>query len=332
MKAVPLLEVDDLVVHFPAKGAGPLALRRRSIKAVNGVSLILQTGETLGIVGESGGGKTTLGRAMLGLGPITSGQVLLSGEEVAGRGRGAAARLHRETAMVFQDPFGALNPLMTIGQTLAEVLHVRGRLPWGETAEAVAELMLRVGLDPALAARRPSALSGGQCQRIGIARALAVEPRLIVADECVAALDVSIQGQIINLFTEMKERRDLALIFIAHDLSLVRRLCDRVAVMYLGRFVEEGPTERVFRAPRHPYTMALLRAMPKLDPDDRLTDGALRGEPAGPLDLPSGCPFHPRCPVAQARCAEDPAPSLRREGSHGWACVLDPSDIIRTAA
>ena len=332
MKAMPLLEVDDLVVHFPARGAGPLGLRRRSVKAVNGVSLTLQAGETLGIVGESGSGKSTLGRAILGLGPITSGHVSLSGEEVAGPGRAAAARLHRETAMVFQDPFNALNPLMTVGQTLAEVLHVHGRLPRGSAADAVVALMLRVGLRPEFASRRPSALSGGECQRVGIARALAVEPRLIVADECVAALDVSIQGQIINLFIEMKERRDLALIFIAHDLSLVRRLCDRVAVMYLGRLVEEGPIERIFRAPRHPYTMALLRAMPKLDPDDRLPDDALRGEPPSPLDLPSGCPFHPRCPVAQARCAEDPAPPLRREGGHGWACVLDPPDLIRTGA
>lgn len=328
----PLLEVDDLTVHFPAPGGGALGLKRRSVKALNGVSLTLQAGETLGIVGESGSGKSTLGRAILGLGPITSGHVALSGEDITEGGRAARARLRRETAMVFQDPFNALNPRMTVSQTLREVLHVHGRLPRGGEAEAVAALLRRVGLQPDLASRRPAALSGGQCQRVGIARALAVEPRLIVADECVAALDVSIQGQIINLFIEMKAQRDLAMIFIAHDLSIVRRLCDRVAVMYLGRLVEEGPVERVFAAPRHPYTAALLRAVPQIDPDRRLPEDPVRGEPPSPIDLPPGCPFHPRCPSAQAQCAADPPPTLRREAGHAWACILDPQVSLVTAA
>jgi peptide/nickel transport system ATP-binding protein len=328
----PLLEVDDLVVHFPAPGGGPLGLSRRSVKALNGVSLTLAPGETLGIVGESGSGKSTLGRAILGLGPVTSGRISFMGEDVTAGTASVWKRLRRNTAMVFQDPFNALNPLMTVGQTLGEVLRVHRKVGRGGEREAIAALLRRVGLPPEFAGRRPAALSGGQCQRIGIARALAVEPCLIVADECVAALDVSIQGQIINLLIEMKAQRDLALIFIAHDLSIVRRLCDRVAVMYLGRIVEEGPVERVFHAPRHPYTAALLRAVPALDPASPLPDDLVRGEPPSPLDLPAGCPFHPRCPVVQPVCRADPPPMLRRDAGHAWACVHDPQSRLVTAA
>lgn len=210
---------------------------------------------------------------------------------------------------------------------IAEVLRVHCKLPRGGVNARVAELLELVGLRPQMAARQPHQLSGGQCRRAGIARALAVEPRLIVADECVAALDVSIQGQIVNLFMELTERMDLALTLIAHDLGLVRRLCLRVAVMYLGRIVEEAPTEELFRRPRHPYTAALIRVIPEIDPDRRLPVEPLPGEPPSPLDLPQGCAFHPRCAYAQDACRADPPPFLRRDAGHAWACIL-PLGIV----
>ncbi|MBB3950101.1 peptide/nickel transport system ATP-binding protein [Aureimonas jatrophae] len=322
-----ILEADDVVVRFPGPGAGLLGLQRRSVQAVNGVSLQVRRGETIGIVGESGSGKSTLGRALLGLEPISGGHVLLDGLAVSDGRRADLRMLRRRTAMVFQDPANSLNPRLTVGETLAEVLRVHGKAPRGGTAPRIAELLAMVGLDPALAGRRPAALSGGQCQRVGIARALAVEPSLVVADECVAALDVSIQGQVINLFLDLKERIGLTLIFIAHDLAIVRRLCDRVAVMYLGRIVEEGPTESVFREPRHPYTAALIASIPEIDPDIALPLAPMGGEPPSPLAPPPGCPFHPRCPYAEDRCRTGPAPALRRVDDHGWACILEPGTL-----
>ncbi|MBB4002117.1 peptide/nickel transport system ATP-binding protein [Aurantimonas endophytica] len=327
MRAAPLVETDDVVLHFPVSGGGPLGLSRRTVKALNGVSLTVRPGETIGIVGESGSGKSTLGRALLGLEEVTSGHVTFDGIDVTSGRRQDLVRLRHETAMVFQDPMNALNPRLRVGEAIAEVLRVHKKVPTKRIGQRVAELLGLVGLDPALASRRPQALSGGQCQRVGIARALAVEPKLIVADECVAALDVSIQGQIINLFIDLKERMDLTLVFIAHDLSIVRRLCDRVAVMYLGRIVEEGPTEAVFAAPRHPYTAALIASIPEIDPDIPLPAAPMQGEPPSPLDLPAGCPFHPRCPYAEPQCRTDPPPTLRRRDNHGWACILDPSHL-----
>ncbi|BDA84373.1 ABC transporter ATP-binding protein [Aureimonas sp. SA4125] len=327
MTGRPILEVDDLVVRFAAPGGGALGLRPRFLHAVNGVSLRVAAGETVGIVGESGSGKSTLGRAILGLEPSHSGHVDFDDIRVSGGRREALARLRRETAMVFQDPASALNPKMTVGATLGEVLRVHRKVPRGAEAARVAELLETVGLDPALASRRPAALSGGQCQRVGIARALAVEPKLVIADECVAALDVSIQGQIINLFLDLKEQIGLTLIFIAHDLAIVRRLSDRVAVMYLGRIVEEGPTEAVFSAPRHPYTAALIAAIPEIDPDHTLPEAPVMGEPPSPLALPPGCAFHPRCAFAQDVCRSGPPPSLNRADDHGWACILPPGSL-----
>jgi peptide/nickel transport system ATP-binding protein len=323
MKAdAPLLVVDDLEVRFPASGTGLFGLGNRAVRAVDGVSLRLGAGETLGLVGESGSGKSTLGRAILGLTDITAGSVVYDGRRVSDRGRDDLAALRRETAMVFQDPYGALNPRQAVGAAVAEVLTVHRKVPQAQVADRVADLFRLVGLDPSLADRRPHALSGGQCQRVGIARALAVEPRLIIADECVAALDVSIQGQIINLLMDLQARMRLGLIFIAHDLAIVRRLCDRVAVMYLGRIVEEGPTAEVFRAPRHPYTAALIRAIPEIDPDRRLPAEPLGGDPPSPLDPPAGCRFHPRCPSVLDTCRRDPPPVERREGDHRWTCVI----------
>ena len=241
-----LLQIKDLEVRFAASGSGMFGLHKQWVRAVNGVSLNLAAGETLGLVGESGSGKSTLGRAILHLNPISAGQVLFDGIDMAHGSAVDIARLRHETAMIFQDPYAALNPRHTIGETLAELLRVQRKVAPQQIARRVDELLELVGLRPELAARKPGSLSGGQCQRVGIARALAVEPRLIVADECVAALDVSIQGQIINLLLELQRRMNLAILFIAHDLAIVRRLCDRVAVMYLGQIVEEAQDVNIF--------------------------------------------------------------------------------------
>lgn len=286
------------------------------------MSLNLAAGETLGLVGESGSGKSTLGRAILHLNPITAGQVLFDGIDMAHGSAVDIARLRHETAMIFQDPYAALNPRHTIGETIAEVLRVQRKVPAERIPARVNELLDLVGLRPELASRKPGSLSGGQCQRVGIARALAVEPRLIIADECVAALDVSIQGQIINLLLELQQRMNLAILFIAHDLAIVRRLCDRVAVMYLGKIVEEGPVEAVFTSPRHPYTAALIKAIPEIDPHRPLPTEPLPGEPPSPLHLPTGCAFHPRCRYARTMCSVvlPPTHSLHE---HRYSCVLE---------
>ena len=326
MKRPPLMIADDVSVEFPVQGGMP-GFSRRVLRAVNGVTLQVRPGEALGLVGESGSGKSTLGRALLGLEPVTNGAVSFDGTRVSGGTRAALDRLRRETAMVFQDPYGALNPRLTAAQAVAEVLEVHRKVPRSEVAARVSELLELVGLRPEHGTRRPASLSGGQCQRVGIARALAVEPRLIVADECVAALDVSIQGQIINLFMELREQLDLSLIFIAHDLAIVRRLCDRVAVMYLGRIVEEGPTEQVFTDPRHPYTAALIRAIPEIDPDRPLPATPLEGDPPSPMRLPPGCAFHPRCPHARSECRGDPPPAERTEPGRRWSCILGPGTV-----
>ena len=318
--STPLLRVEDLAVHF--KAGGGIGRKAKLVRAVNGVSFELQPGETLGLVGESGCGKSTLGRALLHLGAITEGRVLFDGIDVGGADAAGIARLHRETAMIFQDPYNALNPRLAIGNAIAEVLQVHAKVPPAGIKARVAELMQLVGLSPDLADRRPAALSGGQCQRAGIARALAINPKLIIADECVAALDVSIQAQIINLLIELKSRMNLALIFIAHDLGVVRRLCDRVIVMYLGRIVEEGLTEDVFCQPQHPYTRALMRAIPEIDPDRGLPEDPLGGEPPSPLDIPAGCAFHPRCPDVMPACRSGPAPAKLFVNNCQVACHL----------
>ncbi len=316
-----LLQVKDLQVRFAAPGAGPFGMSRQWLTAVNGVSLSLEAGEVLGLVGESGSGKSTLGRAILRLNDIHAGQVLFDGVDVTRGHKVDLQRLRHETAMIFQDPYAALNPRLSIGQTIAEVLRVQGAVAAPLIPARVDELLTLVGLRPELAGRKPGELSGGQCQRVGIARALAVEPRLIVADECVAALDVSIQGQIINLLLELRERMNLAILFIAHDLAIVQRLCSRVAVMYLGQIVEQGPTDAVFGAPRHPYTAALIQSIPHIDPNRPLASDPLPGEPPSPLDLPGGCAFHPRCRQAQPSCADIPPPTRQLAG-HSYRCVL----------
>ncbi|MDD0976428.1 ABC transporter ATP-binding protein [Pseudomonas fontis] len=315
-----LLQVKDLHVQFSAAGGGLFGLRPGKVNAVNGASLTLAAGQTLGLVGESGCGKSTLARAILQLNTPSAGQVLFDGIDMTQGHKVDIARLRRETAMIFQDPYSALNPGQRIGQILAEVLLVQRKVPVEQIPARVVELLELVGLRAELAERKPGSLSGGQCQRVGIARALAVEPRLIVADECVAALDVSIQGQIINLLLALRERMGLALLFITHDLGVVRRLCDRVAVMYLGQIVEEGPVDEVFDTPHHPYTAALIQSIADIDPARRLPELTLIGEPPSPLHLPSGCAFHPRCRHALPICSET-APPSHSQGARRHACI-----------
>ncbi|MGO6674769.1 dipeptide ABC transporter ATP-binding protein [Rhizobium leguminosarum] len=269
----PLLEIDDLHVRFRAGGA-LLRGGAKTVSAVAGVSLQIMPGETVGIVGESGSGKSTLARAVLGLTPLSSGHVTFDGVDLALQKSAGLAKLRRETAMVFQDPYNALNPRLTIGQMLAEVLKVQGKVARADIPARIDALLDLVGLEREFAGRKPRSMSGGQCQRAGIARALAVGPKLIIADECVAALDVTIQAQIIELFRDLTAKMNLTLIFIAHDLAIVRNLCERVVVMYRGEIVEEGRSEEVFARPKHPYTAALIAAIPDIDPDKRLLQDA----------------------------------------------------------
>ncbi len=326
-KPYPLLEVEELSVAFPVSGG--FGLKKRYVQAVNGVSLHIYAGETLGLVGESGSGKSTLGRAILHLETASAGRVRFRGQLITDGVKPDIARLRQQTAMIFQDPFSSLNPRQTLGESISEVLRVHQKVTKADIPARVSELLTLVGLSPEHAGKRPQALSGGQCQRAGIARALAIEPRLIVADECVAALDVSIQAQIINLLMDLRENMGLAILFIAHDLAIVRRLCDRVAVMYLGRIVESGPTQTVFNAPRHPYTAALVAAIPEIDPDRPLPAHPLQGEPPSPVSLPAGCAFHPRCAHALPACRQGAVPETRHIADHAFACVLDSHSCDR---
>ena len=298
-----ILELRDVRTHFPMRRG----LRRQpagSVKAVDGVSLSLARGEVLGLVGESGCGKSTLARTILQLLPATSGTVLLGGRDLARASRRELAASRRELQMVFQDPYSSLNPRLTVYAALAEPLLVHRICPPTEVAARVARLMETVGLSPRLLRKYPHEFSGGQRQRIAIARALALEPRILVADEPVSALDVSIQAQILNLLAQLRRDMGLSLIFIAHDISVVRHISDRVAVMYLGRIVELGPAVDVIDRPVHPYARALVSAIPRPDPDTERGRRhiPLAGEPPSPIDPPRGCAFHPRCPHAQDRC------------------------------
>ncbi|NKJ08235.1 ABC transporter ATP-binding protein [Rhizobium sp. SG741] len=275
----PLLEIDDLHVRFHVGGGFLKGSGARTVNAVSGVSLRIMPGETVGIVGESGSGKSTLARAILGLTPLSSGHITFGGIDLAQQRTAGLAKLRREAAMVFQDPYNALNPRLTIGDMLTEVLKVQGKVASANIPARVGELLDLVGLEREFAKRRPRSMSGGQCQRAGIARALAVDPQLIIADECVAALDVTIQAQIIELFRELTRKMNLTLLFIAHDLAIVRNLCERTVVMYRGEIVEEGPSEEVFARPKHPYTASLIAAIPDIDPNKQLfADTDLRGE------------------------------------------------------
>ncbi len=303
-----LLEVRDLRKHFPIR-KGLTRRKVGQVRAVDGVSFELLEGETLGLVGESGCGKTTTAHCILrGLEP-TSGRILFrmdSGEvvDLAELDESQLRPLRKQMQMIFQDPFSSLNPRMTLLQIVGEPLLVHGVASARQRRQRVAELLELVGLSPDHMRRFPHAFSGGQRQRIGIARALALQPRLIVADEPVSALDVSVQAQVLNLLMQLQDKLKLSYVFVAHDLSVMRHICDRVAVMYLGRIVETAPTEQLFSAPRHPYTAALLAAVPAPDPRVRSQNEPLSGEVADPADPPAGCHFHPRCPHAEERCRQ----------------------------
>ena len=320
-----LLEIENLQCHFPLpQGIADLLTRkpRRVVRAVNGVSFKLEQGQTLGLVGESGCGKTTLSRAMLGLVDVASGRVCFDGADVFSQNRTARLALRRRAQMVFQDPYASLNPKMTVGSTLAEVLRFHRICVPREVPARVAELMEMVGLSRELIVRKPSELSGGQSQRVGVARALAVNPDLLVADESVSALDVSIQAQILNLFLNLQQEMDLTMVFIAHDLGVVWHLCQTIAVMYLGRIVEIGAASDIFHTPRHPYTQALISAIPQMQAEATVSADLLAGEPPSPLDIPSGCAFHPRCSRVMANCRSGSPPEFVNLGTVQVACHL----------
>ncbi|WP_276355068.1 ABC transporter ATP-binding protein [Cohnella caldifontis] len=307
----PLLEVVDLRRHYPMKRTGFAPPKR--LKAVDGVSLSLSAGETLGLVGESGSGKSTLGRVILQLEQATSGKVAFQGRELTGlRGR-RLREVRRSMQMIFQDPYGSMDPRWTVGQIIGEPLSIHENWSGKEKTDKVKELLLSVGLDPSWRERRPHELSGGQKQRVGIARALALDPAFILADEPISALDVSVQSQILNLLQELQDRRGLSYLLIAHGLNAVRHLSDRVGVMYLGKLVEIAPSEELFRHPAHPYTRALIDSVPPLVPGWTPWKQAVGGEIPSPLDPPSGCRFHPRCPFATSRCKEE-EPAWREIG------------------
>ncbi len=318
-----LLEVRDLTKHFQVSGG--IGRPGGTVRAVDGVSFRLKRGETLGLVGESGCGKTTTGRCILKLEQPSGGSILFEGTDLATLGERAMRKVRRRMQVIFQDPYSSLNPRMTVGQIIAEPLKVHGIVPEPKAREAkVAQLLEQVGLLPQHAQRYPHQMSGGQRQRVGIARALALEPSLIICDEPVSALDVSIQAQIINLLEDLQKRLGLTYLFIAHDLSVVRHISDRVVVMYLGKIMEVAERNALYEEPLHPYTRALLAAVPIPDPklEASREHTVLRGEVPSPLKPPSGCVFHTRCPLAQPRCAAE-VPQLREiRPGHWGACHL----------
>lgn len=315
--APALLQAQGLVKHFPIR-RGLFNRVSAQVQAVDGVSLTLHRGETLGVVGESGCGKSTLGRMLLRLIEPTAGQLKMDGRDLLALGPAALRAQRRDMQLIFQDPYSSLNPRMTVGQTLTEPLRVHG-LHRGHEAERVADLLHTVGLPPQAAQRYAHEFSGGQRQRIAIARALAVEPRLIVCDEAVSALDVSVQAQVVNLLQDLQQSLGLSYLFIAHDLAVVKHIATRVAVMYLGRVVEIGDKAALFHAPRHPYTHALMQAIPLPTPGARRQRALLSGDVPSPLNPPAGCHLHTRCPHAQPRCQQE-VPALVGDAHHAVAC------------
>ena len=317
----PLLQVERLTKHFPLRG-GLLKRTRPVVQAVDGVSFRVDAGETLGIVGESGCGKSTTARLLMHLVRLDSGRIVFDGDEV-GKKRGFSRRdLHRQMQMVFQDSYASLNPRLPVARSIAFGPLAHGMARRAARARAM-DLLQAVGLDPVLFADRyPHELSGGQRQRINVARALALEPRLVILDEAVSALDKSIEAQVLNLLLDLKTKFDLTYIFISHDLNVVRFVSDRVMVMYLGKIVEIGPVDRIYQDPRHPYTKALISAMPSMDPQRRTAEAPLNGDPPNPINPPSGCRFRTRCGFAESVCERVPPALTPADGERSVACHM----------
>ena len=314
-----LVSVENLVKTFPT-GARSLTGRRQKVLSVDSVSFRVEVGEVLGLVGESGCGKSTLARAVLGLTRIDAGRVLFDGAEVSGRKGADRKALRRSMQLVFQDPYAALDPRMRLGTSLEVPLVQHGVGTREERRARILDMLGQVGLDESFLDRRPVECSGGQLQRVVVARALLLEPRFLICDEPTSALDASIRAQILNLLMELKERLGLTVLMISHDLRVVRHVCDRVAVMYLGQIVEVAPREQLFERPAHPYTQALLAASLPEEPGAETTFGTLRGEPPSPVNPPGGCRFHQRCPKARARCATEVPQSHQAGAGHSVSC------------
>jgi peptide/nickel transport system ATP-binding protein len=325
-----LLRLTDLCKHFPTRKPGIITRPDAPVKAVDGISLEVRPGETVGLVGESGCGKSTAGRTMLRLLDPTSGTIEFAGEDVTTVEGHRLRQLRREMQMVFQDPYGSLNPRHTVGKIVAAPYEIQGIKPEGGVRKAVQQLMERVGLNPEHYNRYPHEFSGGQRQRIGVARAIALQPRLLVCDEPVSALDVSIQAQVINLLEDIQDEQGLAYVFVAHDLSVVRHISDRVVVMYLGKIMEEADRDTLYERPLHPYTHALLSAVPVPDPnhESRRERILLTGDLPSPQNPPSGCVFRTRCPKAQERCAVEVPLPIEREPGHRVACHFPELRVV----
>jgi peptide/nickel transport system ATP-binding protein len=323
--ASPLVEVRDLVKHFPIKQGVIFQRQIGAVKAVDGVSFDVLDGETLGIVGETGCGKSTTARLLVRLLDPTSGSIVFEGEDIAKASGASLKQLHRKVQIIFQDPYSSLNPRKTVGSIISDPYIIHGMYTGeGERKKQVQELMDRVGLNPEHYNRYPHEFSGGQRQRIGVARAIALEPKLLIADEPVSALDVSIQAQVLNLLRNLQRDMGLTLVFIAHDLSVVRHMCDRVAVMYLGKVVELAPSDELYSFPRHPYTGALMSAVPVPDPAGAKRERQLlSGDVPSPANPPSACRFHTRCPKAQEICSTDDPP-LETKGAAGLTACHFP--------
>ncbi len=319
--AAPLLQVENLKKHFPIRG-GVLGRVQNYVKAVDGVSFDVKQGETIGLVGESGCGKSTAGRVLLRLQEPTAGRIVFDGEDITQLSKAELRRRRRHMQIIFQDPYGSFNPRQTIHRLLDEAMGIQKILPKAQRRERIRELLSLVGLNPDHIDRYPHEFSGGQRQRIAIARALSVDPKLIICDEAVSSLDVSVQAQVINLLKRLQRELGLTYIFVAHDLGVVRHISDRIVVMYLGTVAEKGDTTTIFENPQHPYTRALLSAIPFPDPTRKRERMILSGDVPSPIDPPSGCPFHTRCPYVMDRCRTEVPPLHRLESGQEVACHL----------
>ncbi|EIT1230275.1 ATP-binding cassette domain-containing protein [Staphylococcus pseudintermedius] len=316
-----ILEVNDLKQYYPIKG-GVFQRKIGEVKAVDGISFVIEPGQTVGLVGESGCGKSSAGRTILQLQQAHSGEIKFCGQDIT-KLRGRALREARKGfQMVFQDPYASLNPMQMVGDIVGEPIRNYYHKKQRDIEDEVKDLLKRVGLNEADYYKYAHEFSGGQRQRVGIARALALKPKLIIADEPVSALDVSVQSQVLNIMAELQEEFGLSYLFIAHDLSVVKHVSDYICVMYLGHILEQGPAEAIYENPSHPYTKELISAIPEIDPRQRKERILLEGDLPSPSDPPSGCPFHTRCPVAEARCAEVKPPSVEVSANHYAACVL----------